>query len=95
MASAAVPQLFGTKSFRWGDVDWERGRIRVNSQHIAAKHYLQVTDGRFDRAAETVAKAARNAEQYADESARKGRYKKQQTPVVPEEYGGARCCTNI
>jgi len=52
-----------------------------NSQPIAAKHYLQVTDEHY-------AKAAQNPAQYTSETVGKGMYEKQQAPAVPEEYGG-------
>ncbi len=66
-----------------------------NSQPVAAKHYLQVTNEHFNRAIEGEPKAAQNAAQYMHESDGKGQYKKQQTPVIPEEYEGLPLCTDV
>ena len=71
-----------------------------NSEPVAAKHYLQVTDEHFQRAseggdeAEHDAKAARNAAQYVPELGSTGQHKKQQTPIIPEEYEGLPLCTS-
>ena len=65
-----------------------------NSQPVAAKHYLQVTDEHFQQAseggdeAEGDGKAARNAAQYTPESGCKDQNKKRQTLIFPEEYEG-------
>jgi hypothetical protein len=66
-----------------------------NSQQIAAKHYLQVTDDHFEQALKPGPEAAQNPAQYAHELSRKGPYKKQQTPVFPEEYEGLLTCTAV
>ena len=62
-------------------------------------HYLQLTDEHFNRATgggETANKeAAQNAAQYAPESVCKAEYKKQQTPVIPEEYERLLSCTSV
>lgn len=70
-----------------------------NSEPVAAKHYLQFTDEHFNRAiggGETANKeAAQNAAQYAPESVCKAEFEKQQTPVIPEEYGNLPSCTSV
>ena len=59
-----------------------------NSQPVAAKHYLQVTEEHF-------ASGAQNPAQYASITVGKGSYKKQQTPEIPEDYGGLPSCTTV
>jgi len=59
-----------------------------NSQPVAAKHYLQVTDAHF-------ASAAQNPAQYTSITVGKGSYKKQQTPAIPEKYRGLPLCTDV
>jgi hypothetical protein len=61
-----------------------------NSQQIAAKHYLQVTDDHFTKA---TGEAAQNAAQYPSGSDRTEREAQRQTPVIPGEYGGLLQCT--
>jgi len=58
------------------------------SERIAAKHYLQVTDDHFDQAVKASPGRAQNPAQYSRQSARKDRYKKERTLVIPEEYEG-------
>ncbi len=66
-----------------------------NSQAVAAKHYLQVTDEHFRQAAEEQDEAAQNAAQYAHETGRKGQKAKTETPVFPEEHEGLRTYTGV
>ena len=66
-----------------------------NSQPVAAKHYLQVTDDHFRQATEGAPKAAQKAAQYPSGRARMGREAQRETPVIPEEYGGLRYYTNV
>ncbi|MFC1597571.1 tyrosine-type recombinase/integrase [Planctomycetota bacterium] len=57
-----------------------------NSQQIAAKHYLQVTDGHFG-------KAAQNAAQHSHELGRTEWEAQTETPAFPVEYEGLPYCT--
>ena len=66
-----------------------------NSEAVARKHYLQVTDEHFERAAKGGAEAVQNPVQYSPELDREGLDKKQQTPVFPVEYGGLPYCTGV
>jgi len=60
-------------------------RLLVN---LGAEHYLQVIDEHY-------AKAAQNPAQSVRAKGGKRAYKKQQTPVLPEEYGGLPTCTHV
>ena len=59
-----------------------------NSEPIAAKHYLQVTDDHF-------AQAVQNPVQYAQESDRRTRDPESETPVFPAEHDPLLCYTDI
>lgn len=68
-----------------------------HSTHVAAKHYWQVTEKDFARAAGSAVPEAgtlQNRVQYVAELGGKGGYKKQQTPAFTEKYGGLLTCTN-
>ena len=66
-----------------------------NSQPVAAKHYLQVTDEHFRQAVETKQDAAQNPAQYAPEPGRTEREVQNETPAIPGEYEGLRHCTSV
>ena len=66
-----------------------------NSQQVAAKHYLQVTDEHFERASQGDEIAARNPAQYAPKLGGTGRDKKPQAPIKPVSYEGLLECTNV
>ncbi|MCA9092948.1 MAG: tyrosine-type recombinase/integrase [Planctomycetaceae bacterium] len=64
-----------------------------NSQPIALKHYLQVTDAHFQRAAGQSAEAAQNPAQYLPASGRMTLQPQQKNPQFSEENEGMRDCT--
>jgi len=66
-----------------------------NSQPVAAKHYLQVTDEHFDQAVKASTEAVQNPVQYTPESVGKHLYQTRKTPVFPEKYEGLRWCTDV
>jgi integrase len=66
-----------------------------NSQPVAAKHYLQVTDEHFRQAVEGKQDAAQNPAQYAPEPGRTEWESQNKTLAIPDEYEGLRYCTNV
>ncbi len=66
-----------------------------NSQPVAAKHYLQVTDEHFRQAIQEQPEAAQNAAQCAHELGRKRQEAKRENLVFPEENEGLRTCTDV
>ena len=66
-----------------------------NTVAIAARHYVQVTDGDFQRASGTVQKAVQNPVQQAHESPCKGSQENTATPGFSEDFQGLRVCTNV
>lgn len=64
-----------------------------NSEAVARRHYLQVTDEHFERAAGGGVETTRQTTRAAHVSLRIGQSKKQQTPVNPETYEGLPYCT--
>jgi len=69
-----------------------------NSEPVAAKHYLQLTDEHFERAVSGESagdEVAQNAAQYTQVEGRKGRDKNAETPAFTEKYGGLPTCTDV
>lgn len=73
-----------------------------NSQTIAHRHYLQVTDAHFEAASGNATvpkgaelKAAHKAAQYGPVRAEIAPHEKQQPPVFPVKYEGLRYCTTV
>jgi integrase len=66
-----------------------------NSEPVAAKHYLQVTDEHFRLATGGPPKAAQKAAQYAHEMNRKAPHRVAKTPCFPDPHGPLRYCTNV
>jgi hypothetical protein len=67
-----------------------------NSQAVAHKHYLQMTDEHYQQAvAEPAAEAQQKAQQSGAESGRADSQAKRPTPVVADEYEPLRQCTNV
>lgn len=62
-----------------------------NSQAIAAKHYLQVTDEHFERA---VGDAVQNSVQYDAVSSENGDVRESENCEIPEEYETLRPSTD-
>ena|GEM_PF-2787266 len=62
-----------------------------NSQPVAAKHYLQVTDDHFDRAIQGDSEAA----QYVHEMGSKAKKQKTQTPIFTEVCDPLLYCTDV
>jgi integrase len=65
-----------------------------NSQPVAAKHYLQLTDEHFDRALVS-AEAAQNRAHAAHVGVGNASSKKGEAPAFPEEYEGLPTYTNV
>jgi len=65
-----------------------------NSEPVAAKHYLQVTDDHFKQATADSAEAAQNAAQYAHERRRKARERERKTPCFPVQHDPLQYYTN-
>ena len=63
-----------------------------NSQAVAAKHYLQVTDEHYLQASK---EAVQNPVQQAHETPCSGSQENTSTPQFSEEYQGVRLCTNV
>jgi integrase len=67
-----------------------------NSQPVALKHYLQVTDDHFDRAvAGAPSEAVQNPVQQPAEPCRTASYPETQNPSNSEECEGLRHCTSV
>jgi integrase len=66
-----------------------------NSQAIAARHYLQVTDAHFQQAAEAGAEAVQNPVQSAHATSRKPSQAGSATPVFAEECDTLRYCADV
>ncbi|MBU4271383.1 MAG: tyrosine-type recombinase/integrase [Planctomycetes bacterium] len=66
-----------------------------NTATVAAKHYLQVTDEHFQRAATGGAKAVQNPVQQAQETACKGRQQETQNPGFSGVCEPLRYCTSV
>jgi len=66
-----------------------------NTVAIAARHYVQVTDADFQRAAMGGAEAVHNPVQQPSESGRKARQPKQETPAFAEKCEGMREYTTV
>ncbi len=65
-----------------------------NTVAIAARHYVQVTDDDFRKAAGTTKGAAQNPAQQPSELGRKGSQQDTSTPQFSEEYQGVRVYAN-
>jgi integrase len=57
-----------------------------NTEPVAAKHYLQVTDAHFERAIRDEESAAQNPAQYTPKMDRKGRESESRKPAFPAKY---------
>ncbi len=66
-----------------------------NTVAIAARHYIQVTDADFHRAAMGGAEAVQNPVQQPQETGCKARQQKQETPAIAENCEGMRECTTV
>ncbi len=66
-----------------------------NTETVARRHYLQVTDEHFQQAVSADVQVAQNAAQSEHATPRKGRYEKKETPVKPEGYGGLLSGTSV
>ena len=70
-----------------------------NTVSIAARHYIQVTDSDFQKAAQngetTAQQVAQKAAQSGHEKHCNGLHKKQQNLAFPEEYEALRTCTYV
>ena len=64
-----------------------------NTVAIAARHYVQVTDGDFQRASGTVQRAVQNPVQQTHEIPCGGSQENTNTPAFAEKCGGVRWCT--
>ena len=62
-----------------------------NTQAVAQKHYLQVTDAHFEKASA----ALQNPVQQSAESPRGESQEQQRTIVIAEDYDSVRYCTNV
>lgn len=66
-----------------------------NSEPVAAKHYLQVTDEHFRRAAEGGTGALQNPVQYAHVRDRERQEREREPPCFPEEHDSLRQYTTV
>ena len=66
-----------------------------NSEPVAAKHYLQLTDEHFEKGIRGGHEAAQNPAQYAHESGRKTWKPNPEHPAFSEKHDPLRCYTNV
>ena len=70
------------------DLIRDRKGVGLSQQRLAARHYVQVTDGDFRRASGALPEAVRNRVQQAHETPCNGRQENTATPGFPEDFQG-------